>query len=115
MNAHSDGRVGRAEFATRINTAVDLLTVETPTAQTIERLARQFGVSTRQARRYIDHARVSGAMAIPEPAVVFTVRLPVSLTSRVRTRAHEVNTTISALVGEALTRHLQPDHQDPRP
>jgi predicted DNA-binding transcriptional regulator YafY len=110
MDAHSGGQVGGGQFATRINTALDLLTVGTPTAQAIEQWARQFGVSTRQARRYIDHARVTGPMVIPEPAVVFTVRLPTSLTAE-----HETNTTISALVTEALTSYLPADHQDPRP
>ncbi len=69
-------------------------------------LAARFGVSTRQARRYVDRASVTGRREVPEGSVVFTVKLPASVAARVRGRAQSSGVTISALVTEALTEFL---------
>ena len=39
-------------------------------------LARRYRLSERQARRYVERARDEGAMEVPGPKVVFTVKLP---------------------------------------
>lgn len=69
-------------------------------------LAARFGVSVRQARRYVDQATSAGRRLVPEASVVFTVKLPASLAARVRRRAARSGTTISATVAEALTEFL---------
>jgi len=43
---------------------------------------------------------------VPEDSVVFTVKLPASLATRVRRHARDTGVTISALVTQALTAHL---------
>ena len=68
-------------------------------------LAQRFGVSTRQARRYVDQAS-AGRREVPEDSVVFTVKLPASVATRVRARARTSGMTISALVTQALTEFL---------
>lgn len=66
-------------------------------------LAGRFGVSARQARRYVDRAVAGGRVPVPEPSVVFTVKLPAALAERVRAYAREGQSTISAVVAGALT------------
>jgi hypothetical protein len=113
VNVASGGRGDAGEFATRINTAADLIAADTPTAQAIDELAERFGVSPRQARRYLDRAKTTGPVQIPEPTVVFTVKLPGLLTAEVRRRAQQAQTTISGLVTEALTGYLRRDDRGP--
>jgi hypothetical protein len=112
VDVFSGGRVDAGAFATRINTAANLLAAGMPTMEIVRDLAGRFGVSTRQARRYVDHAKATGSVAVPEQTVVFCVKLPVSLTTEVRSRAHRTQTTISGLVAEALTGYLAPDLQE---
>lgn len=112
MDVVSGARADAAGFATRINTAVDLIAGGISTAQAIDDLAGRFAVSTRQARRYLDRATATGPVLVPAPTVVFTVKLPAGLTAEVRTRAEQAQTTISGLVTEALTRYLSGDHRE---
>jgi hypothetical protein len=69
-------------------------------------LAERFGVSTRQARRYVDQAISAGRREVPEASVVFTVKLPASLVALVRGRARSSGVTLSGLVAKALTEFL---------
>ena len=77
-------------------------------------LAGRFGCSARQARRYVERAAQDGPVAVPEATTVFTVRLPATLATRVRTRARESGSTISALVVQALTEFLARGHRSDR-
>jgi hypothetical protein len=101
-----DRRVRAAEQAERVNAAADLLEAGVPAAEAARVLAGRFGVSARQARRYADQAGASGRAEVPEPSVVFTVKLPAALAVRVRAHARESGTTISAVVTRALTEFL---------
>lgn len=69
-------------------------------------LADRFGCSVRQACRYAEHAAHGGPAVVPEETTVFTVKLPTALAVRVRERARESGSTISALVAQALTEFL---------
>lgn len=73
----------------------------------VREVARRFGLSERQARRYVDRARRGGAVAVPEPAVVFTVRLPGGLVGRLRLQASDTGRTLSSLVAEAIEGLLE--------
>lgn len=99
------GRVGGAEYAARVNAAAELVRAGMSTVEAAEVLAARWGVSTRQARRYVNRA-AAGPMAVPEVSVVFTVKLPASLAARVRERAALAGVTISALVADALSEFL---------
>jgi hypothetical protein len=98
----SGGRVDSVEYALRVNAAVEVAASGVGPAEAARLLAGRFGVSVRQARRYVDQAAVGGLVAVPEPNVVFTVKLPGVLAARVRAHARDGDTTISALVARAL-------------
>jgi predicted HicB family RNase H-like nuclease len=73
-------------------------------------LARRHRLSERQARRYVERARDEGAMEVPGPKLVFTVKLPAALARRVRRAARATGQSISALVSEALSEFLDRHH-----
>ena len=105
------GRAGAGEYARRVNAAAELLDAGMPVAQAAHHLAARFGCSVRQARRYAEHAAAGGPAAVPEQTTVFTVRLPAALVARVRERARESGSTISAVVAQALTESLARGHR----
>jgi len=102
-------RADGVAYAQRVNAAVDLLAGGASAVDAASVLAARFGVSTRQARRYVDQALVSGRLVVPQATVVFTVKLSPVLVTRVRRRAARSGVTISALVTQALTEYLAPD------
>jgi hypothetical protein len=110
-----DRRVDAVEYATRINAAVLLVEAGVPVAEAAGVLAGRFGVSQRQARRYVDQAVAGGRVPVPEPSVVFTVKLPAVLAERVRGHAREGQTTISAVVAGALTEFFTRGRRGRRP
>jgi hypothetical protein len=108
------GRVDAGEYARRVNAAADLLTSGVPVVEAVRVLAARFGCSARQARRYVERAAQDGPSVVPEATTVFTVRLPAALAVRVRERARESGSTISALVVQALTEFLARGHRGHR-
>jgi hypothetical protein len=107
-------RVGDLQRAERINAAAELAEAGVPTGEAVRVLAERFAVSARQARRYVDRAASGGRVEVPETSVVFTVKLPSTLAARVRERARETGSTISALVAQALTEFLARGRGGPR-
>ena len=100
------GRAAGSEHAARINAAAELAEAGIAAAEAARVLAGRFGCSVRQARRYVDQAAASGRVAVPEPGVVFTVRLPGRLAGAVREHARVSGRTISAVVAQALEEFL---------
>jgi Ribbon-helix-helix protein, copG family len=107
-----DRRAGGAEHATRVNAAADLLEAGAGAAEAARVLAGRLGCSARQARRYVDQAAASGRVPVPEPGVVFTVKLPVRLAAAVREHARASGRTISAVVAQALEEFLARGHRN---
>jgi hypothetical protein len=103
--ARGGDRVGGVEFARRVNVAADLVGAGMPVAAAVRSLASRYGVSARQARRYVEQA-MAGRVQVPETNVVFTVKLPGSLADRVREQARADEATISSVVARALDEYL---------
>jgi predicted HicB family RNase H-like nuclease len=105
------GRVDGGEYARRVNAAAEQLESGVAVAEAARLLAERFGCSVRQARRYVERAGEAGRAVAPEVTTVFTVRLPVTLVARVRERARESGSTLSAVVAQALTEFLARGHR----
>jgi transposase len=91
----------------RINLAISLLKQYPSSTQVISELQKRFGISQRQAYRYVQEAeKATGLLAIPEPKIVFTVKLPISLVQRLREFARSKRQTISDITAHALERIL---------
>jgi hypothetical protein len=94
------------EYAVRVNRATALLAERAPAA-VVWALVDEYGLSERQARRYVRAAeRCPDGMAVPERMVVFTVRLPESLAARVRAAAAHGGVSLSAATARALRAGL---------
>ncbi len=89
--------------------AVQLLRDRTPTSEVRDALVARYGISRRQAFRYLHQAQ-QNAVLLPVPAAktVFTVKLPADLAAQIRQRAQRCGQTISTVVTEALRAYLAP-------
>src|SRR2546425_5083910 len=95
------------ELAKRINRAFMLLKKGLPHRQIAERLSKMFGTSKVQAYRYLQQAKdIEERLPIPETSVVFTVKLPPSLISRIRKFAGTNGMSMSKVVRTALEDFL---------
>lgn len=102
------GRARADEYARRVNEAMKLLEEGMTSTEVAGQLARRHGVSLRQGWRYVGKASErSEPVEVPEPKVVFTVKLPESLPARVRAAAEAGGRTLSGLVSEALEAWLR--------
>ena len=99
-------RAHAAEYAVRVNRAVELLTDLSPMDAT-RALGAEHGLSERQARRYVNAARSRPeGMSVPERRVVFTVRLAPSLIAGLHGQARSRGLSVSAAVAEAVGLYL---------
>jgi hypothetical protein len=95
------------EYALRVNRAVVLLR-ELSAADAVRALQGGFGLSERQARRYVNAARERPeGVAVPERTIVFTVRLAPSLIGGLRARAGAAGQTLSAATADAVRGYLE--------
>ncbi|MCA1698385.1 MAG: hypothetical protein LC790_05555 [Actinobacteria bacterium] len=94
------------EYAARVNRAVVLLREVAP-ADAVRAMQAEFGLSERQARRYVSVAREQpDGVLVPERTAVFTVRLAPSLIGGLRDRAGASGQTLSAVTAEAVRGYL---------
>ena len=94
------------EYAERVNRAAVLVRRLSP-ADAVRALQAEFGLSERQARRYVNAGleRPDG-VSVPERTAVFTVRLAPSLIGGLRERAGASGQTVSAVTAEAVHAYL---------
>lgn len=90
----------------RVNAAAELVVAGAAVADAVRELAERFGLSERQARRYVERAAAGGPVEAPPATTVFTVKLPVPLVARVRAHAARSGRTISSVVAQALEEFL---------
>ena len=101
------GRVTQAGKAERLNRARSLLQDSPDLPQAVQRLSAQFGLSSRQAYRYLREARrLTRPVPVPEGKQVLSVRLPGGLIRRLRKRSTTTDTAVSELVARALRAWL---------
>jgi transposase-like protein len=97
-----------SEVAERINIAIALLKKGSTGEEAVSEIMGRFGVSRRQAYRYIRQAQsTKHKVPVPEQKVVFTVKLPESLVSFMRQLSDSTGESLSALVTQALKTFLR--------
>ena len=101
-------RSPHAEVTERINAARILLKKGSGVEEVVTEIVTQFGVSRRQAYRYVVKAQKKKRKTpVPEHKIVFTVKLPESLVSLVRHVADSTGESLSSLVSQALKAFLR--------
>ena len=95
-----------SEQARRVNATLSLLQRKT-SPEVLNWLILKYGLSRRQAYRYLQQAQSAGGpVLVPEAKEVFTVKLPGSLIRQVRQQARREGGAISQWVAQALRRSL---------
>lgn len=102
------------QYARRVNAAARLLKDGFEVADAVRAIARRYGLSERQARRYVEHAWDEGEIDVPKAKSVLTVNLPNDLIRRVRRLASASGQTLSAIVAQALEEFLDRMRTGPR-
>lgn len=96
------------ERAARLNAALALMQEHESLSQAAAVLVRRFGISKRQAYRYLDQARArDGPVPIPDRKVAFTVKLSEGLVEALRQHARVRGKRLSEIVAEALGAFLR--------
>jgi predicted DNA-binding transcriptional regulator YafY len=96
-------RSTRAQKAERLRAARRLLADEPGMAEAAMALSRAFGLSRRQAYRYLELARAGAPAPWPiENSVTVTLKMPASLARSLRDHASKRGVTISEVVRQAV-------------
>jgi predicted DNA-binding transcriptional regulator YafY len=99
-------RSTRAQKAERLRAARRLLADETGMAEAAMALSRAFGLSRRQAYRYLKLARAGGPTSPAESSVTITLKMPESLARGVRDHASKRGVTTSDIIRRAVFAFL---------
>ena len=96
----------------RLNAAFDLLAKGYTLPEAAEILAQQFGLSRRQAYRYLQNAQVIDApVLVVSPSIPITIKIPADVVSRLRLYAQTSGMTIGEIVAQAIVSFLDKLHR----
>ena len=97
-----------AQKAERLNAAHRLLTRGIELAEAAATLSRDFGLSPRQAYRYLEEAAAIGhPVPITEPSVPITLKIPGSVVRDLRSYSQTSGLTLGEIVARAILRFLK--------
>jgi Ribbon-helix-helix protein, copG family len=99
-------RSTRVQKAERLRAARRLLAEEIGMAEAAMTLSRMFGLSRRQAYRYLELARAGTPAPVAENSVTITLKMPESLARRLRVHATKRGITTSEVVRQAIAAFL---------
>ena len=99
-------RATRVQGAERVRAAQRLLADEIGMAEAAMALSRAFGLSRRQAYRYLGLARAGAPARSGERSITITLKMPESLARSLRARAAERGVTKSEVVRQAIAAFL---------
>ena len=98
-------RSTRSQKVERLNAAYRLLAQGITPSEAALQLSQRFGLSQRQAYRYVQDARAMTRQAEPaEPLLPITIKIPGSLASTLRSHARSSGLSIGEIVARALRR-----------
>jgi predicted DNA-binding transcriptional regulator YafY len=100
-------RSSNTERAQRLNAALELLARSHTLADAATALAREFGLSRRQAYRYLQEAQgIDGPVHVSLPTVPVTVKIPEDVAIRLRSYAQTSGVSIGEIVAQAVLSFL---------
>lgn len=98
--------------AQRLNVAFDLLTQGWSPVQAAAMLADEFGMSLRQASRYVLQAQaIKRPVTVAAPSVAITIKVPEDIAAKLRAHAQASGATIGEVVSRALLGLLGREHR----
>ena len=100
-------RSTHAQKAERLNAAHGLLARGHSMAEAVAVLSRDFGLSRRQAYRYLQEAQTIGhPVAVSEGSVPITLKVPVGVVRELRAYAATSGLTLGEIVARAVKSYL---------
>ena len=100
-------RSTRTEKAQRLNTAFDLIARGQNLNEAAETLVEQFGLSPRQAYRYLQQAQeIKRPVQVSAPSIPITIKVPGDVVMKLRAYARASGMTIGQTVARAVLRFL---------
>jgi hypothetical protein len=100
-------RSNGAERAQRLNAAFDLLRQGHAVAQAAAMLTEEFGLSPRQAYRYLQEAQaIERPVPVATPNVAMTIKVPEDIAAKLRSHAQATGSTIGDVVSRAVSALL---------
>lgn len=101
-------RSTKVDKALHLNAAYRLLERKTELSEAARTLSREFGLSLRQAYRYLEEAgRLERPLEPIETTVPITLKLPPATVRALRSYAHSSGLTIGVIVTRALEAFLE--------
>ena len=101
-------RSTKAQKAERLNAAYALLGRGADVASAVQHLVQQFGLSQRQAYRYVQAARAMSAPAdVSETIVPITLKIPRDVAAALRAHARSSGLSMGEIVSRALARFFR--------
>ena len=95
-----------------MNAAFDLLAQGCAVARAAVVLTEQFGLSQRQAHRYLREARaIKRPVPIAAPSVPITIKVPEDIATQLRAHAHATGCTIGEVVSRAVLALLAREYR----
>ncbi len=105
-------RSTRVQKSERVRAARRLLAAGTSVAEAAVTLSRNFGLSRRQAYRYLEEAQLDGPPSAPaEASITITLKMPASLARDLRVHAMHSGMTTSEIVRRAIFAFLSATHE----
>ena len=97
----------------RLNAAFDLLAKSYTLAEAAEMSpTQQFGLSRRQAYRYLQDAQeIDAPVLVASPSIPITIKIPADVVSRLRSYAQTSGMTIGEIVAQAIVSFLDKLHR----
>ncbi len=100
-------RSSNPERAQRLNAAFDLLAQGSTLAEAAAALTQEFGLSRRQAYRYLQEAQgIERPVLVSSPTVPITIKIPEDVVIQLRSYAQSSGLTIGDIVARALVNFL---------
>ena len=96
----------------RLNAAFNLLAKGYTLAEAAETLTQQFGLSRRQAYRYLQDAQeIDAPVLVASPSVPITIKIPEDVVIRLRAHAQTSGMAIGEIVAQAIISFLDKLHR----
>jgi predicted DNA-binding transcriptional regulator YafY len=97
-----------AQKAERLNAAHRLLARGSNLADAAAVLSREFGLSRRQAYRYLEEAEAIGhPVPVSEPSIPITLKIPGSVVRDLRSYSADSGLTLGEIVARAISTFLK--------
>jgi hypothetical protein len=100
-------RATKSDKARQLNAAYTILQRNTPLPKAMQQLSGKFGLSERQAYRYLNEAtHLDGPVEVVETSVPITLKIPAESARLLRSYSKSTGLTIGAIVTRALIMFL---------